>query len=95
MNIGYALFKIRKDKKLRQNKVAEAVGLTQSYLSLIETGDKTPSIEVIGKLSAFYGIPFPVTAWLSMTEDDVKPEKLIAYRQFKPSIDALVKEFFF
>ncbi len=41
----------RKAKHLTQADLAEKTGLTDSYISMIETGRKKPSTEVLGKLA--------------------------------------------
>lgn len=94
MNIGEALLSVRKSKGYRQNKVCAKVGITQTYLSQIETGAKTPSIEVIEKICKYYKIPFAVMMWLALSENEVEKNKKEAFRLLKPSIDALVKEAF-
>lgn len=45
---------ILKDKRLRlgisQNKLAKSVGITQTFLSEIESGRKAPSVEVLFRI---------------------------------------------
>lgn len=48
MNFGIAGKNIRKyriSKKLRQEDLAEKVGLSPNYIGMIERGEKTPSLE--------------------------------------------------
>ena len=40
MNIGKAIQQIRKSKGIKQNALAEKMGITPAYLSMIETGTK-------------------------------------------------------
>lgn len=94
MNIGSALLKARKDNGLRQNVVAERTGLSQTYLSQIETGSKIPSIEVIEKLSKEYNMPFGIMMWNTLTEKDVRKSKLDIYRKLKPTVDNLINDIF-
>lgn len=94
MNIGNALLKARKDNGLRQNVVAERTGLSQTYLSQIETGSKVPSVEVIEKLAKEYNMPFAIMMWNTLTEKDVRKPKLDIYRKLKPTVDNLINDIF-
>lgn len=94
MNIGNALYKVRKSKGYRQNLVSEKTGITQTYLSLIENNQKVPSIGVIQDLCRFYKIPFAIMMWHTISEGDVAKDKQFAFKKLKPSIDALITEFF-
>lgn len=94
MNIGAALLKARKDNGLRQNVVSERTGITQTYLSQIETGSKVPSIEVIEKLANEYNMPFGIMMWNTITEKDVRKAKLDIYRKLKPTVDNLINDIF-
>lgn len=42
--LGAQIRSARKDKELTSDKLAEAVGLTDTYLRQIESGTKTPSL---------------------------------------------------
>jgi len=94
MEIGSAIRKIRRDRELRQNDLAVSVGITQAYLSGIEKGNKNPSTEVLNKIANYFKIPLAIIYWDSMSEEDVHPSKLEAFRVLKPSIDGLIKEMF-
>ena len=41
------LKEIRRGKKINQTNLAKSVGITQTYLSLIETNKRNPSIEMV------------------------------------------------
>ena len=55
--IGDRLRDIRKDKKLSQGDLEERTGLSRCYLSRIENGHTTPSIETLEKLSRALEVP--------------------------------------
>jgi len=40
-----------------QREVARELGITRQMLSAIETGERTPSLELANKIAAFYGVP--------------------------------------
>ena len=55
--LGKALRILRVFEGLTQVQAAEKLGVSQSYLSEIERGDKTPTLDVLGKYSAVFGVP--------------------------------------
>lgn len=58
-NLGELLKKLRQDKKLTINEVAEATGLSVSYISRLEGGSRTnPTVDVLVNLSEFYQVDF-------------------------------------
>lgn len=55
--LAEALRLIRVFHDMRQQEVADRLGLSKSYVSEIENGKKIPSIDVIQKYSDAFGIP--------------------------------------
>jgi transcriptional regulator with XRE-family HTH domain len=55
--IGERLRDIRKEKKLSQGDLEERTGLSRCYLSRIENGHTTPSIETLEKLASAMEVP--------------------------------------
>jgi len=47
---GEKLQKIRKDQEISQDKLAEIVGVHRTYLSLVEKGERNPSLRTIYRL---------------------------------------------
>lgn len=92
MDIGAALKDIRKAKLLRQVVSAKSIGITQTYLSQIESNDKVPSLQVLNKISLYYNVPLPVILWKSIQIDDVIEAKQQAFTYVKPLIDQLINE---
>ena len=54
---GQKVRKLRKQKDLTQEKLAELTGIDYSYLNLIENGKRNPSLKVIAKLARVLGVP--------------------------------------
>ncbi len=54
-NIGLRMKELREYANLRQSQVAAYLGVDQSYLSKIETGDRAISIEQLERLAELYG----------------------------------------
>ncbi len=55
--IGERLRDIRREKKLSQGDLEERTGLSRCYLSRIENGHTTPSIETLEKLASAMQVP--------------------------------------
>jgi len=94
MNIGQAIRKLRKNELMNQEQFASSVGITQSYLSLIEKGHKKPSLEVLEQMADILNTPLPVLFWFGIDREDVDEKKQYAYDTLKPSIDNLINEVF-
>lgn len=47
----YKLLKLRKDKKLTQEQLANLAGIKRNYYGLIENGIRTPSLDVAIKIA--------------------------------------------
>lgn len=54
---GLKLKKLRKQKGLTQEKLAELAGLDYSYLNMIESGKKNPTLKLIAKLARVLEVP--------------------------------------
>ena len=55
--LGQRIKRLRKERGATLKQVAEASGLSQGYLSQIETDKVEPSISVLRKLSSYYRVP--------------------------------------
>jgi len=91
MNVGEAIKYLRYTKNIKQKDFCKEIGITQSYLSLVEKGHRTPSIQVLESISEYYKIPLPILFWFTVDESDVSEEKKEAYKILKPSIDEMIK----
>lgn len=94
MNLGQAIKTLRKKEGSTQGEFSEGIGITQSYLSGIENGKKSPSIEVLEKISESLNTPLPILLWFSLEREDVPEGKLYAYDMLKESVDNLITEIF-
>ena len=92
MNVGQAIKVIRKKSNLNQGTFANAIGFTQTYLSQIESGKKTPSIDVLDKISKLTGTPVPAIMILGLERGEVPEHKRELFDQLKPFIDDMIKE---
>jgi transcriptional regulator with XRE-family HTH domain len=94
MNIGISIRKIRKEKELTQKEFAKIIGITQTYLSQIETGDKTPTIGVLEAMSTKVKTPLPIIFWMGIEEKDIEKNKRDQFNFLKPTVDEMIKTFF-
>ena len=94
MKIGHYLKDLRIIKLgISQKNFAEKIGISKAYLNLIENDKKQPSIELLTKIAELYDIPVQMLIFLSLSEDDVKENRKLAYRITKPAIDDLIMSF--
>jgi XRE family transcriptional regulator, regulator of sulfur utilization len=91
MKLGQSIKKLRVNKARQiQGLFAQNIGITQSYLSQIETGQKEPSTEILQKIADYFEVPLPILFWYGIEESDIKPEKAEYYKVLKPAIDSLI-----
>ncbi|HPN70636.1 MAG TPA: helix-turn-helix transcriptional regulator [Saprospiraceae bacterium] len=94
MDLGNVIKNIRKQKGQTQGEFAQTCGISQTYLSQIECNLKEPNLSTLKLISENLNIPLPILFFLSMTEDDVHPNKRKAFQIVSPSVKSLVNEFF-
>lgn len=94
MNLGNVIKNIRKKSGQTQVEFAEGCGITQTYLSQIESNSKEPNLSTLKSISDKLELPLPILFFLSITEDDVSSNKIDAFRKLSPSVRSLVDEFF-
>jgi transcriptional regulator with XRE-family HTH domain len=54
--LAHRLRSARRAKDLCQTEVADKVGVKQGYISRLERGEKKPSVELLSRLAALYGV---------------------------------------
>jgi transcriptional regulator with XRE-family HTH domain len=94
MDLGSIIKNIRKNKGQTQNEFAALCGITQTYLSQIEGNLKEPNLSTLKAISEKLDLPLPILFFLSLTEEDVHPNKRKAFKTVSPSVKSLVNEFF-
>lgn len=81
MDIGRAVKVCRAAKRWQQRDLAEKVGLSPSYVSLIESGRREPPLSVLREIASALGIPIDLLLLLSLEEGDTskaRPEEVHA-----------------
>ena len=56
MNIGIKIREARKIKKITQQELADAIGITRNYISDLENDRYVPSVKTLAKVSKFLNI---------------------------------------
>jgi len=94
MNIGHSIKTIRKERtNLNQSDFAQQVGITQTYLSLIESGKKKPSTDILEKIAKEFEVPLFYIFWNGIEISDIEELKKPFFRILKPAIDGMIKSF--
>lgn len=94
MNIINTIKDLRGKRGLTQAQLAEAAGLSTTYISQLESGLKSPTLKSLEKISQALEVPFPILSFLSLGPEDVAPAKRDAFEFIRPSVLKMVEEFF-
>lgn len=70
IQLGTTIRNLRNLKEMRQADLARAVGITESFVSHIESGKKEPSPRVARSIAEALGVPIELLLWLAMEEPD-------------------------
>lgn len=92
MNIGQAIKKIRGNMKQRE--FSKLVGISQTYLSLVEKGHREPNFSVVNSITKATGIPPAVIMFIGLEESDFKPEHQDNFKMYKSFIQAPLQQLF-
>jgi transcriptional regulator with XRE-family HTH domain len=94
MDLGNTIKRIRKSKGYTQDEFAPICGITQTYLSQIETNQKDPNLSVLKTIAEKLSVPLPILFFQSITEDDVQPAKKEFFNAISPSVKQIIDEIF-
>lgn len=71
MNYGKAIKIIRASRELTQTELASLINVEASYISKIESGDRTPSLTKLQLISEKLSIPFHLLSLLASSNKDI------------------------
>ncbi|NGP75627.1 helix-turn-helix transcriptional regulator [Balneolaceae bacterium YR4-1] len=94
MKFGDAIYTVRKQKNMSQDKFSKLIGVDQSYLSLLENNKKRPSTKLLEEISNSINIPLPILLFYSISEEDVKNDKRELFRLVYPQIKDMLFQIF-
>lgn len=63
MNVGKGIRFVRMASGLKQGEVAQRLGITQNYLSLVENNRAEPSMALLRKVSEVFCVPVAFLVW--------------------------------
>lgn len=78
---GEALRLVRSFHEVNQSDLADALGISRSYLSEIESGKKVPSLDLLQRYATHFGIPLSSLVFFSEntgeSERDLSVRKML------------------
>lgn len=96
MQLGKVIHYLRKKRSLNQKEFAKKIGKTASYLSLIESNQKIPSMELMRRISKELEIPFYYLIYKSLdVETEIPQNKRDTYNHLSPVLDKIIEDIFF
>lgn len=72
MNYGKAIRIVRSAKNISQTDLAELTNFDPSYISLIESNKREPSLRALGEISKKLSVPFHLLTLLASEEKELK-----------------------
>ena len=92
--IGIGIKRLRKYRGFNQKDFAKKLKTTASYLSEVETGTKTPSLDFIKRIAKKLDVPYEAIAWYGIQNKDVHKSKREVFDTIKPAVDSLMEQLF-
>lgn len=90
MNIGQSIKQLRKEQGISQKEFAKQVKISQTYLSLVESGKRGCGIHFLELIAKKLNVPLPALFWFASEKEDY-PNAVSHYDSIKPVIDNLIK----
>lgn len=94
-NVGDTLIQLRKQYGLKQKELANNIGVTPTYLSLVEKNRTPPSLSILRKISDFYGITVTTILFKSIDIEKVSDSSKRMYIEVAtPVVDFIINHIF-
>jgi len=94
MDIGTTIKGLRKSGGMSQAKFADAVGINQATLCLIETNKTMPHLNTLKLISDYTKIPVPLLYIWSVEPSDAPESNFDRYKELWPKIEELANYVF-
>lgn len=94
MKINKTIKELRIQKGIKQGDLADRIGISQTSLSLIESGAKQPSQDTLKKVCDIFKIPQPFIYYLSLEESDIPENKRELFKNLEPKLKQDIKSLF-
>lgn len=75
MQLGTVIASFRKQKKIDQKELAEALGISVTYISLIENNRRKPSNSLLKSVADYFGIPVSILLFTALKETGYRSPK--------------------
>ena len=92
--LGETIRKARESKNISQKELADQLKKTPTYISIIERGVQTPSIELMTKIGKILDLPYPLLVLYSTDISEVPEQNRNAFEALKKSAANLVESMF-
>ena len=90
MNLGNAVKLIRTARNIRQRDLAERINVSPNYLSMLEAGKRTPSLDVLKDLAKELDVPAGLfLMWDESERPSLKESRLRKVRELLVRIQAI------
>jgi len=78
MNLGKSIKLCRTNRGLSQEELANKIGLSVSYISLIEKGKRDPAMSTVEEIATALGVPLSLLTFLAAEPSELKgvPEEV-------------------
>ena len=80
MDLGITIKNIRKQKKQTQSEFAASCGITQTYLSQIESNQREPNLSTLKLISNGLNVPLPILFFLSLKASNLRTHSSIDFK---------------
>ena len=95
VDLGKKIMQLRKDKKMTQKRLAELVGVSMSFMGLIERGERKASLETIVSIANALevGLNYLLSASLNNVSSELKTDMTLSQRnQMRQMLTDMVHE---
>lgn len=92
MELKKTIKRILKSKGISQKELAAGIGKSGTAVSQILNGEYHGTADTMEKIANYIQVPLPIISFMSLSEEDISPEKKAAFRLLKPTIDNLINE---
>lgn len=82
--LGLVFAKLRKERGMSQQDLANAVGLSRPYITQVENGTRTPTPDTAARLAAALGLEPAIVPFIT---GEVRPDDLVRMSKFSDSLD--------
>lgn len=90
MNVGKGIKFVRVESGLKQGEMADRLGISQNYLSLLENNKAQPSVTLLKKISEVFCVPVAFLLWEeAMPLESDTPEVSEKYERIRKLVHEL------